>query len=272
MSKYSTCPTFLEFERLFGATAADDLVQRIVETQINEGDRGGNGISLNVEERSIGFYTVSGYLDYAGQEMTFELNWGHGHGTDILVFDFNAAQVRAQRHQMMWDATRDTAMGNMLHSLLRHAQPVLALSHLELTPNRAPARLNIELDNQRAAVCVPGVIHDAGAGISYPGIAQCELAFQGEECVLTVGLAALHPDDDDDLVELMHWASAFSAVPLLSQTFKLNSEGLLDVSSAAIKLGHAVVEMDSVGALEGFSPLGTLEHQFANSLLEACAP
>lgn len=272
MSKYSTCPKFLEFERLFGAPAVDDLLQRIVEAQANHGDSGGAGVSLSVTETSIGCYDLSGYMDYAGQEITFEISWGHGHGTSVIDFDFDADEVLKLRQQVLAEATLDQGLGDLLHTVLRHLQPVLAVSNLALIPNRAPARLNVVFDTQRAAVCVPGVISDPGLAASYPGIAQCELAFRGEGCLITVGLAALHPADDDDLVELMHWDSAFSATSLLSHEFKLNDQGLLDVEPAAAKLKAAWADLDTVGHLDGFSPLATLEHQFADLLLEACAP
>lgn len=269
MSKYSTHPQFLEFERLFGSPAADDLLQRIVEAQANHGDSGGDGVSLSVTETSIGCYDLSGYLDYAGQEMSFELSWGHGHGTHVTAFDFNADEVLSTRHQLLADATRDLVLGDLLQAALAHAHAALLEVGLELTPSGIPERLSMVFNPQRAAVCVPGIIRDSGLETAYPAIAQCELAFDGEACMFSVSLEALHGDEDDD--ELKHWASAFASTTLLSQDFKLDDKGMLDVAQAARQLHAAWTALGQMGAA-GFSPLTSLEHQFAGSMLEACTP
>jgi hypothetical protein len=271
MSKYSTCPKFLEFEKLFGAPAVDDLLQRIVEAQANYGDSGGDGISLSVTETSIGCYDLSGYLDYAGQEMTFELSWGHGHGTEVTDFHFDDFEVLSTRQQVLESAMQDQTLGLFLTTVLEHAVPQLQGFQLTLTPSQRPDRLSIVLDRQRSAVCVPGVLWDPGLQANYPCIAQCEMTFQGQYCRLSVGLAALH-SDDGDYDELTHWASAFATTRLVSHEFKLNDNGLLDVEPAANHLVEAWSLTDLDSALGGFSPLATLERQFAGALLDACVP
>ena len=270
MSKYSTHPQFLEFERLFGSSAVDDLLQRIVETQANYGDRGGDGISLSVTETSLNRYDVSGYLDYAGQEMTFELNWGAGHGTEVTDFDFDVDEVLSIRQQVLTGATQDQVLGSLLEAVLDHVQPAFCDEGLPWAPTRVPVRLNRVFDTNRAALCLPARLLDPALNTSYPVVAQCELVFQGEACRLSVGLGALHVDDYDD--ELAHWASAFASKTLVSQEFKLDDNGLLEVEPAARKLYDAWAALRQASAVDGFSPLAALEHQFAGSVLAACAP
>jgi hypothetical protein len=271
MSKYSSHPKFLEFERLFGAAAVDDLLQRIVESHANDGDRGGDGITFSVTETSIGNYTLDGYFDYAGQEMTFELCWGHGTGTEVTEFDFDANEVLRLRQQVLEHATQDSTLGLFLTTVLEHAVTPCSDANLRLLPSQRPDRLSLVLDTQRAAICVPGEIWDQALQSNYPGIAQCELEFLGEACQLSVGLAALHADEFE-FGELRHWGSAFAATRLVTHQFKLNDMGLLDFESAAEHLVEAWRVMDLEAPLDGFSPLAHLERQFTGQLLEACVP
>lgn len=272
MSKYSTNPKFLTFERLFGETAVGDLLERIFDVYAHHGDGGGDGISLSVTQTSMDRFTFDGYLDYAGQEMTFNISWGHGHGTEVLEFDFDEEEVLRLRRQMWDNAKHDEALGWLLTTVLKHGTAALRQVNLLRIPSPSRERGAMRFDSQRVGVCVPSNLWDPALSIGYPFIAQCQMQFLGEACQFSVGLAALHPDGSGD-DELSQWPNAFASTRLVFHEASLNDLGLLDIEEVANLLtGIWMAKKRDVPLSGGKSTLAELEHEFAGRVLEACAP
>lgn len=272
MTKRTACPTFEQFEQMFGEPAADELLTRIVEAHYDHGKSGGNGIRYsNVVKHNTLNYTYTGSVSYAGQDIAFTVRSGDMAGKEVDEFDFDSGAVLNNREQLLWDARRSRVLADLLQGVLLHLKPVLADSNLELTPICNRNRLNLVLESQPSAVCVPASIRDPGLTSSYPGVAQCELEFSGEYCVLNLQATALHLDNDDSM-ELLLRASPFATTRLATEKVKLDSRGLFNVELAAKRLLDVWTAQVLKGTFDKYSPLARQELQFAGKLLEACKP